>query len=193
MSDLQRIAVKIHAEGAAGMSLDPLLVVFGRWRGEPEHPEQWVDLADYAHIPRGPGIVLVGKRANFSFEQGGSGPGFLYASKTDLSGDDEQRLRAVLGRCFQLAARLAGEPEFPGRVRPCPESLDLIFNDRLATPNLIETDRRLRPSVTAALDRLYGSGAWQMAAETDPGQRFGFAIRSRHPLALETLAARAAA
>src|SRR5262249_37485037 len=73
--DLQKIAVKILSNAPATVSLDPFIAIFGRWRTETDHPAQWLDLADYAHMPRGPGIVLVGRNANFSFDLGSAAPG----------------------------------------------------------------------------------------------------------------------
>ncbi|MBI4460417.1 MAG: hypothetical protein HY648_10215, partial [Acidobacteria bacterium] len=67
IQNLQRIQIKILSGAPAGLSLDPFIEIFGRWRKE-SHPAEWVDLADYAHVPRGPGIVLIGQRCNFSVD-----------------------------------------------------------------------------------------------------------------------------
>ncbi|MBI3666821.1 MAG: hypothetical protein HY236_11470, partial [Acidobacteria bacterium] len=91
--DLQKISVKIRTDAPPSLKLDPFLVVFGRWRTDAAHPAQWVDLADYAHMPNGPGIVLVGKLCNFSFDQTGGPTGLLYASKKGLNGPAEDRLK----------------------------------------------------------------------------------------------------
>ena len=77
--DLQKVSLKILSDAPVTLDLDPFLQIFARWR-----VQDWVDLADYAHMTRGPGIVLIGHRANFSFDMGTSAPGVLYLSKKDL-------------------------------------------------------------------------------------------------------------
>jgi hypothetical protein len=147
-----------------------------------------VDLADYAHMVRGPGIVLVGQHANFSFDMGSTAPGILYVSKKGLEGSLEERLRQVFAACFGMTRRLVAEPEFPAGVHLRTGALELAFNDRLETPNTAETDRALRPAVEAVLERLYGAGAWRLTPERDPGRRYGFAIEAAVDLGLEVLA-----
>ncbi len=173
MLDLQRIGLKIFADPPAQLSLNPFLAIFGRWRAEASHPAQWVDLADYAHMPQGPGIMLIGKLANFSFDLAQPGPGALYVSKKDLSGSYEDRLRRVMREGFELAARLAAEAEFPTGVRLKRQQLELFFNDRLETPNTDATDGELGPAVGRVFEE------YEITREPDAGRRYGFLIRGR--------------
>ena len=59
---LQRVDVKQMLDSPGNPDLDPFLVIFDRWRKQDDHPSDWVDLADYAHMPSGPGILIAGKR-----------------------------------------------------------------------------------------------------------------------------------
>lgn len=188
--DLQRISVKILTDALPILKLDSFLNIFGRWRTDAAHPAQWVDLADYAHMPNGPGIVLVGKLCNFSFDLGAGAPGLLYAGKKGLAGTTEDRLKAVLLAGFRMSQRLVAEEEFPAGIHLLPGSLELIFNDRLETPNNAATDRLLRPAVRAVLDRLCGPGAYQLTPQPDPGRRYGFTVMAPKPATVETAIAR---
>jgi len=190
MTELQRIAVKILTDAPPSLNLDPFLAIFGRWRTATAHPADWVDLADYAHMPRGPGIVLVGKRCNFSFDLGGAAPGLLYASKMGLEGAPEARLLSVFRACLEMSRSLLAEAEFPASVRLQTGSLELIFNDRLETANTEATDQQLKPAVVAALDRLLGPGAYQLTPQADPDRRYGFFIRAARPLNLDEMLSR---
>ncbi len=188
--DLQRVAVKMLTDAPLDLNLNPFLSIFGRWRTEKEHPGVWVDLADYAHMPRGPGIVLIGKNCNFSFDMGGAAPGPLYVSKQGLEGTPEDRLASVLRSCFELTRRLLAEAEFPASVHLRTGSLELTFNDRLETPNDAATDHTLRPVVLTTLDRLLGAGGYHLALEPDSNRRYGFSIQARGSDPLETLLSR---
>jgi len=179
--DLQRIQIKIAADSPAGLSLDPFLVIFGRWRKE-KHPADWVDLADYAHLPRGPGIVLIGHRCSVAFDLADPGPGILYTARKGLTGSHAERLGAAFEWCFEFAKRLTGEPEFPKGVRLRAGSLELRFNDRLETPDTPETDAELRPAVEQVLNKLFGAGGYGLGRLNDAGNVYGFLVRAKTPL-----------
>lgn len=172
--EFQKVSLKILSDAPVTLNLDPFLKIFGRWRAS-----DWVDLADYAHMTRGPGIVLIGHRANFSFDMGTSAPGVLYTSKKDLGGSAEERLRTVFRDCFALTRRLLAEPEFPKDVQLRTGALELAFNDRLETPHAEATDRALRPAVEAVLNQLFGGGGYRLTRQNDAGRRYGFTIEAQ--------------
>jgi hypothetical protein len=178
MTEIQKISLKILSDASPALNLDPLLSIFARWRSETSHPAKWVDLADYAHMQHGAGIVLIGNVCNFSFDMGGPAPGILYVRKKGLSGCIKERLRTSLRDSFQLSERLLGEQEFPAGVRLKWGELELAFNDRLETPNTAETDRGLRPAVSAVLDDLFGPGQYSLQRYSDPARVYGFAVRA---------------
>ncbi len=188
--DLQKICVKVLTDAPPAPNLDPFIAIFGRWRTETDHPAQWLDLADYAHMPRGPGIMLVGRNANLSFDLGSAAPGIIYTCKRGLEGAPEARLRAVLRACFEMADRLVAEPEFPHEVQLLTGSLELSFNDRLETPNTPATDRLLRPVIECVLNSLFPSARCQILRHTDPAKLYGFSIQANGAPGLDTLLAR---
>jgi hypothetical protein len=186
LPDIQKISIKILTDAPVTLALDPILAIFGRWRTDTNHPAQWVDLADYAHMVRGPGIVLIGKRCNFSFDMGGAAPGILYSSKRELAGSPADRLRAAIESGLELAHALIAESEFPAVVKAT-GGFELAFNDRLETPNTEGTDRLLRPVVTQVFDALFGRGSYELKRQPDPGKLYGFAIRTTPPPDLKEL------
>jgi len=188
--NLQKISVKILTDAPPTLNLDPFIAIFGRWRAEADHPAQWRDLADYAHMPRGPGIVLVGRNANFSFDLGSAAPGMLYTSKRNLDGTPEARLRSVLRTCFEMSHRLAAEPEFPRQVRLLTGSLELQLNDRLETPNTQLTDRLLRPAIESVAHDLFAAEGLDLRRQPDPGKLYGFSIHSPVSPSLDILLSR---
>ena len=187
--NLQRIQIKIACDAPPGLSLDPFLEIFARWRKE-SHPAEWVDLADYAHLPRGPGVVLVGQRCNFSFDLADPGPGILYAAKKGLSGSHAERLGAAFQWCYEFSKRLIAEPEFPKDVRLRTDALELRFNDRLETPNNAPTDAELRPAVEQLLNVVFGSGEYELIPHSEPADCYAFTVHAKKAVPLDTLLAR---
>ena len=189
--NLQRIQIKIAADAPPGLSLDPFIEIFARWRKE-AHAAEWVDLADYAHLPRGPGILLAGQRCNVSFDLTDPGPGILYSAKKGLSGSHAERLRAAMEWCLEFSQRLTAEPEFPKDVRLRTDRLEIRFNDRLETPNTVSTDAELRPAVEQLLNVLFGAGEYEMIPHSDPHDCYGFTVRAKKAESLDTLRERLA-
>ncbi len=190
--NLQRIQIKIASDAPPHLSLDPFLEIFGRWRKEKEHPAEWVDLADYAHMPRGPGIVLVGQRCNLAFDLADPGPGILYAAKKGLSGSTEERITSALQWCLDLSKSLVAEKEFPKGVQLRWDSLQIRFNDRLETPNNASTDEELRPAIRQVMDTLFGSQGYELLPHSDPAQCYGFSIAAKRADSPEALLERMA-
>lgn len=191
--DLQRINVKMLAQAPPDFELNPFLAIFGRWRNDKEHPEVWVDLADYAHMPKGPGVVLIGKRGNFSIDLADPAPGLLYCGKRDYEGSNEQRILETFRRGIGLVKPLLAEADYPPQLQLQPEAWELTFNDRLDTPNTDATDAELRPGIDAALKTLFGDGGYEAQRETDPERRYAFSIRAKHSIDLDALGKRAGA
>ena len=188
--NLQRINVKIFTDAPERIELDAFLGIFARWREDSSHPCSWVDLADYAHVEKGPGIMLIGRRGNVSLDLGDPGPGILYGNKKDLEESEERRIEETFRRSVEVIQALTAEPEYPAAFRIRPGFWQLTFNDRLDAPNTDETDRRLRPVVEAVLDRLLGRGDYSLIRESDASRRYGFTVYWEKVGSLDEIAAR---
>ena len=57
--NVQHVNVKIFAEDPA-IELDGAIPVFHRWIQRNVCEELLIDVADYRHVPAGPGVLLVG-------------------------------------------------------------------------------------------------------------------------------------
>ena len=192
-TNLQHIQIKIATNASLRINLDPFITIFARWRKDQNDPAAWVDLADYAHLPRGAGIVLVGQRCNIAFDLTDPGPGFLYAAKKGLSGSHQEKILSAFQSCLDYARRLTEEQEFPEEVHLRTESIELRFNDRLETPSTPATDNELQPAIRRVLDRLHGPGGYELIPQGDAAQTYGFSIKSNQPQTLVQLLDRVAA
>lgn len=80
----RRIAVKFLAEGEgreAGVPLEPFIGLFHRFIQEQAVLGLLVDVADYAHVPEGPGVVLIGHDVDYSIDSTGGQTGLLTTRK----------------------------------------------------------------------------------------------------------------
>ncbi len=178
-NDLQRIDWKVFVETPEKYSVDPILTVFERWRQETDAPEDWVDLADYAHMQRGPKVMMAGKRDHFSLDTNVPGPGLLLQTRKGLSGSIEERFVEAMKRHLTLAVRLTGEEEWPANLEPQGDKWSVAINDRLNFPNDDATEAALKPGLTAALDKIFGAGEYTLTRDEDPQRRYGYSIQAK--------------
>lgn len=190
--NLQKINVKLFTDSSAEPGLDPFLEIFARWRENGDDPSGWVDLADYAHVPGGPGVMLIGRRGNLSADLADPGPGLLWSNRQGLDGSLGERLGEAFRRSVGLFRRLTGEPEYPNALGPRPGFWEVVFNDRLACPNTGETDRRLRPEVSQIAARLFGSGDYTLVGPAPPPARYSLTLHSDSAGTLTDIAERLA-
>jgi len=175
-NDLQRIDWKVFIDASEGYSLDPILTVFDRWRQEDDAPSDWVDLADYAHMPRGPRVMMAGKREHFSLDTNEPGPGLLLQNRAGLVGSIEERFIESMKRHLTLAVRLTSEDEWPTDLKVQGGAWSVAINDRLGFPNDDATEAELKDGLVGALDRFFGEGGYALTRDEDPARRYGYGI-----------------
>jgi hypothetical protein len=188
--NLQKINVKLFLDAPQPVPVDALLPIFARWREDAAHPARWVDMADYAHVPTGPGIMMIGHQGNLALDLADPGPGILWVNKADLEGEIDVRIVEVFRRTLGMVRTLIAESGFPSTLRPRPGFWELVFNDRLVTPHTEETAVVVQPAVEAALNTIFGTDRYTLVSEKDPARRYGFTIHSDTVDSLEAVAAR---
>jgi hypothetical protein len=147
---VQHINLKIFVDDESGFVLGDATVVFHRWIRESACPEMLIDVADYAHVSAGPGLLLIGHEANYSFDNRENRLGLLYNRKAPLDGSFRSRLRQAHLAALDACERLEQEPEFGGRLKFNRDSMEVFVNDRLLAPNSDETWVALRPELEEA-------------------------------------------
>ncbi|PYU19621.1 MAG: hypothetical protein DMG32_24145 [Acidobacteria bacterium] len=65
---LEHVNVKLLVKSPEEVDLEPLIPVFHSWIQAQVFEELLLDVADYRHVPAGPGVVLIGHQANYSVE-----------------------------------------------------------------------------------------------------------------------------
>ena len=140
---VQHINLKIFVADAAAIDTAAAVPVFHRWIKDSLCPEMLIDVAEYRHVPAGPGVLLIGLEANYSLDERENRLGLLYNRKDSLDGTFQSRLaqahQAALAACDRL------EKETP--VKFDRSTLEVFVNDRLLAPNSDETWQSLKPEL----------------------------------------------
>ena len=90
--ELQHVNIKIFVDGDLQVDLQRIIEVFHRWTAEQSMDEMLIDVADYRHVPAGPGVVLVGHEADYGLDNAGNRQGLLYNRKASIEGSNADRL-----------------------------------------------------------------------------------------------------
>jgi rhodanese-related sulfurtransferase len=185
--NLKRLSVKLFStDPEAGVDLDPFIPLFHRVIQQGAFEGLLVDVADYIHVPNGPGIVLVGHEVDYGIDSVGGRTGLLTVRKR--AGDDpldvllEDTLRRAVG------AALAIEEDGSASIHFDTRAFEIALLDRLAAPNDEAGFEAARAAVEAVAVKLFGAGASVARAATDDARKpLCFVLSTAEALDLKTL------
>jgi len=172
-----RIGAKLYASNPEVVDPEAYIGLFHGWIQGRTLDGLPIDVADYAHVPDGPGVMLIGHEADRALDLGEGRPGALYQRKRDLAGALEERLRTVLEAVQDTARRIEEDPAAAGVRFDRDEVLVRVLDRRLA-PNEDATMEALRPALEAALATAFpGREAALERIEDDPKGPFAVRVR----------------
>src|SRR5207249_7021802 len=129
-----------------------------------------IDVANYAHVPEGPGVVLIGHGSDYFMDQGGGRLGLLHNRKR-AGAPPAERLNDLARRTLHVAALLEKDPALSAKLRFAPNELLFRINDRLAAPNTDATLAAVRPELEELGNRLF-AGRFELARAGGPKDLF---------------------
>jgi hypothetical protein len=135
-------------------------------------PELLIDVADYKHVPDGPGVMLIGHEADYSLDETGGRLGLLYNRKIKGAGPPQEALAQAHSAALHACKLLEQESVFQGKLAFDRGDLQVIVNDRLIAPNNMETWNRLAPEITHYFDGVFGKGSFTLQHIGEPRDRF---------------------
>jgi hypothetical protein len=152
-----KLQLKIFVAPDSAPAVDPeiFVAVFHRWIKERLLPELVIDVASYLHVPRGPGVVLIGHGSDYAADQAEGRLGLLHNRKR-AGPPPAERLADLARRTLHVALLLERDPAFGGKLRFAPGELLFKVNDRLAAPSSDPGFAAIRPELEALAGHLYG-------------------------------------
>ena len=183
--NLQHVNVKIFVDGELTVDMERFIEVFHRWVAEQAMGELLIDVADYRHVPMGPGVVLVGHESDYAMDWKGNRPGLLYNCKVARDGSNEDRIRTALRSAARACSLL--EAEFEG-LRFSRQEFDLSINDRALAPNTEETYESCNSELPGLLQNVFGTSELELQYNRDPRSIFGAVVKLASSFDLASLA-----
>lgn len=188
--DSHKLILKFYAQDTAAIDMATVVPVFHAFIQQQALPDHLlIDVADYAHVHEGPGIVLAAHEANLYLDEGEGRPGLMYQRKQPLPGTHNlrDRLAPVFAATLRACARLEDDPAFAGRLRFRTDEVMLRINDRLLAPNTPETFRTVEPDLRAFLSDLYPGEAVTLEPRYAELTLFEVRIRAEHSTPVKDL------
>ncbi|MEM8862021.1 MAG: hypothetical protein AAGD96_27190, partial [Chloroflexota bacterium] len=102
-----KIQIKIFTQNT--VDLKAIIPIFHSWIQDNLLDGLPLDVADYRHVPNGPGILLMGHEGEYALDLAQGRPGITYAHKRDwpeMANTLEARIDWVLARVQKAAALL---------------------------------------------------------------------------------------
>lgn len=164
-------AFKIPFTSAAPQT-ELVTVAFHEWiRGNALGDDVMIDVADYAHVRGGPGVLLVCHEGHYVIDHSRGASGLSYHRRRGPeTADAVEGPRTGLRRLLRAAAKLAEDPRFDPAVQFDLGSLEIRVLDRLRVGNDEAGWALVAEPLTAAIAELWGSAPVLERVVGDPRQ-----------------------
>jgi hypothetical protein len=177
---LQHVNVKLLVKSPEEVPLEPLIPVFHSWIQGQVLEELLLDVADYRHVPAGPGVVLIGHQANYSVDDTDDRLGVRYNRKAEVDGGNQNALRQAMRASLIACQRLEAEPSLERKLQFNGREIEFFVNDRLLAPNRNSTREALRSDFETFFKKLFRGGEYTLAypSASEPRKLFGVSVKS---------------
>ncbi len=169
---LQRVSVAVPVRDT---TIDPESVVpmFHDWIRTGAVEGLLIDVARYAHVPDGPGIVLIGHEGDYALDLAEGRPWLRYTLKRDNEGSARELVARSLRRLALATARAA-----EAGVDVTEGEITVRIYDRLRAPNDDVSRAALTPEIMAAIGDIHGAVMPPVGPlSDDPREPLGFRVR----------------
>lgn len=175
---MQHVNIKLFAD-RAHIQIEDAIAVFHQWIQDSAAPELLIDVADYKHVPDGPGIMLIGHEADYSLDETDGRLGLLYNRKAAVEGDAQAALRQAFDAALTAARKLESAAPFAGKLHFNEGDVEVIINDRLLAPNTDATWEALHPEIKRFFASIYGEGNVTLERRGEPRDRFRVGVQRK--------------
>ena len=130
----QRLSIKFFATGSSAddLDLEPFIGIFHHYIQDARLEGLLIDVADYAHVPDGPGVMLIGHDVDYGIDLNDGRLGLLTTRKRYADIGLEDLLRDTLRKALIAVEAL---DESDAKLSLDTAAVEIRFLDRLLFPN----------------------------------------------------------
>lgn len=175
--ELQRFCIKFFAQPPMMVDVSRFIDVFHDWIRRDALPETLIDVVDYRHVARGPGVMLISHESNLSMDHGDDRFGLLYQRKAAQPGSFTSRFLAATEAALMACELLEQEPRLQGLKFDGGELLFTVNDRRLVQDS--GTMRLLHDELRSAARLFYGTTHIDIETTTrKPRERIRLSVRA---------------
>ena len=165
-----RVAVKLFVEGKPSLDAHAFIAIFHRFIQQGAVEGFLIDVADYAHVPNGPGVLLIGHDVDYAVDESDGRAGLLVTRKRLEGVAPGPAVRETLRMALGAAIAIEEAPEVD--LRFSTRSVDVQVLDRAVAPNSSEAYEQVAKEIEPVLREVYADAALEIArAETDDARQ----------------------
>jgi hypothetical protein len=180
MKNLYRVCVKLYGpepRGLVGGDAATFVPILHEWFREDSLGLVMIDVADYAHAPDSPGIMLVTYETSFALDRSDGEFGLLAQRRTRFDGDAEAAVAETIRQALMVADKLESDHRLGGKVQFDRSRIRVEANDRLLAPNTDEGYTEFSAVVQAAVAELYPGRTFEVSrVQNDPRDRLAVLV-----------------
>jgi hypothetical protein len=186
--DIERFCLKFFARPGPTVDDAIFINVFHEWIRFQKLGGILLDVADYRHVPEGPGIMLITHEINFAMDYGEGRFGLFAQRKLGPGLNHQARILELVRSTVAFGALLETEPRLSGRLSLEGGAFHYMSNDRLLAPNTGGAFAALQPDLVTAAAIIYpGQDISITRVENDPRDRLTAAIETSVSINLSAL------
>ncbi|HBL11253.1 MAG TPA: hypothetical protein DD379_07570 [Cyanobacteria bacterium UBA11162] len=188
-TDIERFCIKFLARPETNIDEVTFIEVFHEWIRLQKLKGTLIDVADYRHVPNGPGVMLITHEVNYAMEHS-NGEFGLYAQRKLGQGEtNKERILELAKATATFAALLESDSRVAGKLSLEGGKFYYMANDRLRAPNTEEAFAAIKPDLEAAAAELYpGQSVSIRRLENDSRDRLTAVIQVEKSVDISTLA-----
>ena len=183
-----RVSVKFFSDPDPGAALElhPYIGMFHAFIQDGALPGLLIDVADYAHVPDGPGVMLIGHDVDYAIDRSGGRTGLLTVRKRCGDRLLADSLRDALR--MALTAMYAIHQSVDTTVRFSTESFEIQVVDRLVAGNDDESFAAAKGEVESMLQEIFGDAKVDVVRANAGDSRKPLSLRVKAPVAPDSKA-----
>lgn len=185
--ELQHVNVKLRLASPERVNLAAVVPVFHHWIEGQVFAGPLLDVADYRHVPNGPGVILIGHEGDFSVDNTDGLLGVRYNRKAPLDGSNQDRLEQATRSALIATQKLTNDRSLYRQMRFDGRNLEFFINDRLLAPNVEETRAACLPEFDLFFSKLLGGKQYSISFNEDPRRLLTVFLKTAEPMITEIL------
>ncbi|MCB1214949.1 MAG: hypothetical protein KDK66_05675 [Deltaproteobacteria bacterium] len=182
--ELEHLNLKIPISNPEQLKPELWNPAFQTWIQDQVCEELLIDVADYLHVPQGPGMMLIGLEADYSLDHTDGRWGLKYNRKKTLTGDNEKRLKDAFKKTLSACERLVKDKNLKGLQFNLKE-IEILINDRALAPNTAENRQNFKKELHRLLTKVLINADHEGVFEEDPKKRLGVKIKFKENIQLK--------